>query len=123
MSVALRPGQPTCVVAATDETAWRHETIQHGLLEGPGIQAMRTGHSVLAPDLSAERRWPTWCARSRRELGLHAVLAIPLMYEDSVRAVLGFCWQVELTQVDLARIHHAALSVLGAPGAERTTAA
>ncbi|QIK73366.1 GAF domain-containing protein [Propioniciclava coleopterorum] len=55
---------------AAEEAQDRHD-------EGPGLSALRTGVAEHVADLDAETRWPRW-ARSAREAGLGAALALPL---------------------------------------------
>jgi hypothetical protein len=67
------------VRAATDGTARRADELQHELVEGPCLQALRTGHSVIAHDLVDETRWTRWRARAATELGLGSALSVLLL--------------------------------------------
>ena len=67
------------VLAATDGDAQRMEDLQFVLGEGPCVDANRSGHPVLIPDLgrTAGGRWPAF-APSATDLGVHAAFTFPL---------------------------------------------
>jgi GAF domain-containing protein len=65
-------------VCATDDVADRVEELQDTLGEGPGVDAWRTGHTVLVDDLTAaSARWPGF-APAAGEHAVRAVFAFPL---------------------------------------------
>lgn len=70
---------PAGTVAASDDGAMRLEELQFTLGEGPCMEASRTGHPVLAPDIAGtpSRRWPQFSAGADAA-GLRAVFALPL---------------------------------------------
>ena len=72
-------------VIATDPTSRRSEELQRTLHEGPTPHVLGTGYSVLCHDLRAEHRWPRWRDPATEQLGLGAVLAVPL--HDQQRAL------------------------------------
>jgi hypothetical protein len=65
-------------VAASDEVAGRIDEVQFDLGEGPCWDALSTGLPVLAPDLSAVRRWPAFSeAIEAQQVG--SLFAFPLI--------------------------------------------
>ena len=66
-------------VAATDEVSTRLEDLQDDFAEGPGLEAVRRGRSVLVPDLlgQPEARWP-WFTPAAVQAGARAVFAFPV---------------------------------------------
>lgn len=77
-SVTTVTGGSLRVRAATDRTSRRADELQDELVEGPTLQAVRTGHSVIAHDLCTENRWLGWCAAIVDELAVTAVLSVLL---------------------------------------------
>lgn len=95
------------VRVASDGTSQRGDELQVELDEGPCVQAVRTGHGVVAYDLSTETRWLDWCAAAVEELTVRSVLSVLLvdgplpiatlnLYSDSVNG---------LSTVDIAFLH------------------
>jgi hypothetical protein len=70
---------PAGTVAASDGGALQLEELQFTLGQGPCVEASRTGHPVLVPDLArtSSRSWPHFSARADAA-GLRAVFAFPL---------------------------------------------
>lgn len=77
--VLMTDAGPAGTVAATDGPAARMEELQFSLGEGPCVDASRSGHPVLQPDLGATgpSRWPGFAAGAL-EAGIRAVFALPL---------------------------------------------
>ncbi|GAA3551988.1 hypothetical protein GCM10022197_03680 [Microlunatus spumicola] len=92
---------------ATDDAARHADELQHRLEEGPCLQALRTGHSVLAHDLPGETRWPRWTARASAELRLGAVLSVLLLAgRRSVGTLNLYSFdRGGLSDVDIAVLH------------------
>lgn len=77
-SVTLwREGQPYTVVS-TDELAQRIDDAQYEVLEGPCLDASRSGETYVISDMRTDRRWPTFCAVAARR-GALASLSVPLV--------------------------------------------
>jgi hypothetical protein len=72
-------GPSGVVIAATDERARQLEELQFALDEGPCVEASRSDHPVLHPELttSGSLRWPRYGAAAL-DAGVHATFAFPL---------------------------------------------
>lgn len=70
-------GQELHFVAASNEKVLFIETLQNELLEGPCLDAYRTGEAVAFPDLRCDRRFAAFSPRALRA-GLAAVFTFPL---------------------------------------------
>jgi len=77
--VLMNDAGPAGTVAITDGPAATMEELQFTLGEGPCIDASRTGHPVLQPDLAVTgpRRWPAF-SEEALAVGIRAVFAFPL---------------------------------------------
>jgi hypothetical protein len=106
-SIATITGGRLRVEVASDRTGRRADELQEEHDEGPCLQAVRTGHSVIAHDLRTETRWLGWRTAAVDELGVTAVLSVLLaparrplatltLYSDRVHG---------LSSVDLALLH------------------
>ena len=75
----LAEGRPQASLCTTDEVSALIEELQHGLGEGPCVDAHRTGTVVAEPDLAAPGI-PRWMAFSPRALagGARAVFGYPV---------------------------------------------
>lgn len=94
-------------VVATDETARRADELQGDLDEGPAVQALGAGHSVLSHDLHGESRWPRWCRAATGELALGAALVVLLHRHGRPVGTLNLYSDVPggLSGVDVAVLH------------------
>jgi GAF domain/ANTAR domain len=72
-------GPSGVVLAATDERARQLEELQFALDEGPCVEASRSDHPVLHPELTASgsARWPRYGAAAL-DADVHAIFAFPL---------------------------------------------
>jgi ANTAR domain/GAF domain len=72
-------GPSGVVLAATDARARQLEELQFALDEGPCVEASRSDHPVLHPELTATGsvRWPRYGAAAL-DAGVHAIFAFPL---------------------------------------------
>jgi hypothetical protein len=95
------------VRVATDGTARRADELQDELEEGPSLQAVRTGHSVVAHELGTETRWAAWCSAAADELDVTAALSVLLVSRLRPLATLNlYSDAVEgFSSLDLARLH------------------
>jgi GAF domain-containing protein len=80
-------GRPE-VPAATDPLVC--EIFHHAMATGqaPLVEAMRTGQDILVRDTTTDPRWPEWAAKVR-ELGVRAVLDVPLTTTEGTVGMLG----------------------------------
>lgn len=75
--------------AASDAFVEQIDHIQYVTLgEGPGITAAQQGSPVCSGSLGGERQWPRFGPRAGR-LGIHSVLALPLVVGDHVVGAIG----------------------------------
>jgi GAF domain-containing protein len=113
------------VRTASDGTSRRGDELQDELDEGPCVQAVRTGHSVVAHDLSTETRWVDWCAAAAEELPVRSVLSILLVATPLPIATLNLYSDVVngLSGVDIAFLHTLAEPLADALLDGRTTSA
>lgn len=79
-------GEPAAY-AATGLPAEMLDEDRHAGGDSPGLDAVRTRDIVLSNDICAERRWPNWTARARRN-GIRAVLAYPFDVDEVVLGAL-----------------------------------
>jgi len=76
-SVALTASALGAEASAADERAARLEARQLRDGAGPGLDALKSAHTVEADDLRSERRWPAF-ARAATAEGVLAVRAVPM---------------------------------------------
>lgn len=105
-SATIPARRGTRVGAATDGVASRADALQDEVEEGPGLQALRTGHGVLSHDLEVEDRWPHWCHRVGAELGLGAAMSVLLSVDQQPLGTLTLYGDAgRLSDVDLGLLH------------------
>ncbi|MGX7679128.1 putative bifunctional diguanylate cyclase/phosphodiesterase [Jatrophihabitans sp. DSM 45814] len=66
-------------VAASSEVAFRYESLQTDIVEGPRLSAIQSGLPVAAPDLASDERFPHF-GPAATALGLAAVFTFPLRH-------------------------------------------
>lgn len=95
------------VRVATDDASRRADELQDELDEGPCLQSVRTGHSVVAQDLRAETRWVDWCSAAVGELGLTSALTVLLLSTLRPLGTLNLYADTAdgLSSVDMALLH------------------
>jgi transcriptional regulator with GAF, ATPase, and Fis domain len=71
------------VVVASEPVVGEAEQIQYDIDEGPALTAALAGHAVVSGSLGGDRNWPRFGPRVGR-MGLHSVLAVPLVVHDLV---------------------------------------
>ena len=67
--------------AATSELTLEADRLQYDLDEGPCLDSVRGGGTLVSDDLRHEPRWPRW-AQAAAELGVRSVLSIRLHSEE-----------------------------------------
>jgi len=76
-SVTLwREGQPYTVVS-TDDLAQTIDEAQYETMEGPCLDASRSGNTYVIGDMRADQRWPTFCAVAATR-GALSSMSVPL---------------------------------------------
>lgn len=102
----VRDGRLT-VRFATDSTGRRADELQDELDEGPALQAVRTGHGVVAHDLRHETRWVSWCRATVAELDVTGALSVLLVAHTRPLATLNLYSDIAegLGSLDLAQLH------------------
>lgn len=68
--------------AASDDVVRRGDAWQYEFGEGPCVDTVHDQHTVIAQDLSADRRWPRWRPTVMEKLGINAMMSM-LLYTDS----------------------------------------
>lgn len=123
-SVTAVVGGRLDVRAASDLTSQRADQLQDELDQGPCLQAVRTGHSVVARDLRIETRWLRWCAAAVDELPVRSVLSVLLVASRRPIATLNLYSDTVngLAEVDIAFLHTLAEPLADAVLSERTGA-
>lgn len=78
VAVSIATDDARSTVCATDDASDRLEDLQDTLGEGPSVDALRGGESVLVANLAAsDGRWPGFTPAASGE-GVHAVFVFPL---------------------------------------------
>lgn len=75
--VTLTAGRSFTTAAASDDLVRQGDSWQYELDQGPCLQTVRTEHTVLSQDLSAEHRWPLWSPRIVAA-GVHGMMCLAL---------------------------------------------
>ena len=102
----MRDGRVS-VRLATDRTGRQADELQDELDDGPALQAVRTGHTVLAHDLRTETRWSGWCAAAVEELDVRSAMSVLLVSTTRPLATLNLYSDLAdgLGSLDLAQLH------------------
>jgi hypothetical protein len=78
VAISIAADDARSTVCATDDASDRLEDLQDTLGEGPAVEALRRGTSVLVADLAAsDGRWPGFTPAATDE-GVRAVVVLPL---------------------------------------------
>ena len=94
-------------LAGTDPLVFMLDDMQYALDEGPGITAMREGHTVIVDDAVSEDRWPRFMSIAV-DLGLRSHLGMPISVEGRTLGGLNLYSTVHAS-VDAGRLAHARL--------------
>lgn len=87
--------------ASSDDVVRRANELQQELGEGPCLDVVRDHDTLVAPDLSAERRWPVWAPRVHDELKVGSMISV-LVYcgSDSFGALTMYSHRGERFDAD-----------------------
>lgn len=80
-AITARHDHQPWTVASSDTRAAALDESQYEALEGPCLQALRTGEVVSIPDMALEERWPVYQIQARAA-GLASSLSLPLRSRD-----------------------------------------
>jgi transcriptional regulator with GAF, ATPase, and Fis domain len=75
------------VLVASEPMVGEAEQIQYDIDEGPALTAALARHSVVSGSLGGDRNWTRFGPRVGR-MGLHSVLAVPLVVRDVVVGIM-----------------------------------
>jgi hypothetical protein len=87
--VSINVGGTVRTAAASDELVCRSDQWQYDLGEGPCLDTMRTGQTVISQDLRGEDRWPRWGPWAVDALGMRGVLAVFVDSDHGAASVLN----------------------------------
>jgi transcriptional regulator with GAF, ATPase, and Fis domain len=82
-----RSGQ-AATVACSDDLASEVNDVQYRLGEGPVIAALAQGERMRVDDMTAEERWPQFCAEAA-DRGVGSALALPLIAAEQTVGALN----------------------------------
>lgn len=101
--------------AASDDVVLRGDAWQYELSEGPCLDAVRLEHTVISQDLALDPRWSTWAPRVRAELGVRAMLSLPLALDHVVLGALNlYADRTEVWTGDAVAVAHGLADQLAA---------
>jgi hypothetical protein len=82
-------GKPR-TASATDELAYRVDSLQFATGEGPCLQALIQSDIAHVDDLALDQQWPRFARRAVSETGVRSMLSFRLFLTESERAALNF---------------------------------
>ncbi|TKV26141.1 GAF domain-containing protein [Arthrobacter sp. NamB2] len=88
-SVTLRHLDATFTVAFSAPDIGVMDEVQYEVREGPGLEAINTGSTVLVDDMRSEDRWVEYGQRVRN-FDIGAIMAVPMGVGPDGGAVLNF---------------------------------
>lgn len=86
--VTLSRRRRSMTVAGNNHEARLIDEVQQAYGDGPCLEAMRTGKTVLISDTSGDSQWPDYCT-TIAERGHLAVLCVPLGLEEGATAAIN----------------------------------
>lgn len=86
--ITLAQNHQSLTVASSDPLAAHVDEVQYGDDQGPCLQAMRTGQTVVVADLATEHRWGSYPAHAE-SYGVHSSLSVPLTVNGDTRGALN----------------------------------
>lgn len=87
-SLSYTAGRELRSAASNDEVGPALDAAQTELQEGPCLDAIRTGDTMVSPDLVADGRWPAYGPRAAG-IGVRSSLAVPLRRADRTIGALN----------------------------------
>lgn len=115
----VRRGRTVQARAATDPVVEKVDELQTELGEGPCLQALFEHETVSVPDMSTERRWPTFAAAAHAA-GVGSMLSFQLFVEQENLGALNLysaspgAFDDHAEHVGLLFAAHAAIAIAGA---------
>jgi GAF domain-containing protein len=88
-AVTLRRRKHSATIAGSSDDAILLDGIEQRQHDGPCVQALKTGTSVLLDDVARDQRWPQHCDRLAAA-GCRSALGVPLKLGRDAKAVLNF---------------------------------
>ncbi|WP_353710740.1 GAF domain-containing protein [Arthrobacter sp. K5] len=88
-AVTLRRRRRSATIAGSSDDAVLLDRIEQALGEGPCVEALKVGHSVVLSDASADPCWPRY-SESLLQAGCRSAMGVPLTLGDQAGAVLNF---------------------------------
>ena len=88
-SVRLARRRTPTVLAGSSREALILDSLQDGVVEGPGVEARQTGQAVLVPDTTMDPRWRRY-QRAAAQRGNRSILAVAMLAERDATALLTF---------------------------------
>jgi transcriptional regulator with GAF, ATPase, and Fis domain len=79
--VSMVQAKRLVTAAATSERVRQIDELQHELKEGPCVRSLRQEQMISSPDLTRDKRWPSWGRRVVEEVGVRSLLCFQL-YAD-----------------------------------------
>lgn len=119
--VSMIEGRKVVAKVPTDPIVAKLDDLQTELGEGPCITALRDHHTVLIADMSAETRWPQFCATAM-QLGIHSLLSFQLFVRSENLGALNLysaqtgVFSEDSIEVGTILAQHAAVALVGATG-------
>jgi GAF domain-containing protein len=86
--ITLAQADQPLTVASSGPLAAHVDEVQYGHGEGPCLQAMHTGKTVMSLDLTTEQRWGPYPAHAL-SYGVHSSLSLPLTVNGDTRGALN----------------------------------
>lgn len=99
-------GHPV-TVGTSDRAAWEADQVEFDTNDGPCVEALRTGATFSAIDLTEEHRWPAWTAVATL-LGFSSAAGIPAEVSPGQRIALNL-YAPAPRAFDAVTVHRATL--------------
>ena len=75
-----RPGRPVSAAACSDPLASEADRAQHQSGDGPALDVLRHGRSVIVPDTATAAKWPRFCRQAALP-GIRSCYSVPLVQD------------------------------------------
>lgn len=87
-SVSLRQDDAVVTRAASDRASLKGDELQYSTEEGPCLEAIQTGRTIMTGPMAEEHRWPRFAPRAWSE-GIVSIYSVPLKAEDRTTGALN----------------------------------